>query len=164
MSIHYVSNTHLNILYLTLAKKLDIPILYLSKYINQNRQKYYELLNTTQQDLSKIKDYILFMVQGVYEMSDFTLNFINSFMQTMNEAGSLIKERCPKIYSQELVDHLFFDFYTKNEFLCEKLGITRNTSSKYLHELTQAGILIEEKVGKVKLYKNAFLYNLIRLW
>ena len=136
----------INILYLTLAKKLDIPILYLSKYINQNRRKYYELLNATQQDLSKIKDFIL--------------NFINSFMQTMNDASSLIKERCPKIYSQELVDHLFFDFYTKNEFLCEKLGITRNTSSKYLHELTQAGILIEEKVGKVKLYKNAFLYCL----
>ena len=52
----------------------------------------------------------------------------------------------------------------KNEFLCEKLGITRNTASKYLHELTEAGILVEEKVGKTKLYKNAFLYNLIRLW
>ena len=51
-----------------------------------------------------------------------------------------------------------------NEFLCEKLGITRNTASKYLHELTEAGILVEEKVGKTKLYKNAFLYNLIRLW
>ena len=154
----------INILYLTLAKKLDIPILYLSKYINQNRKKYYELLNKTQQDLSCIKDFILFMIQGVEEMSEFTLNFINSFMKTMNEASSLIKERCPKIYSQELVEHLFFDFYTKNEFLCDKLGITRNTSSKYLHELAEAGILIEEKVGKVKLYKNAFLYNLIKLW
>ena len=154
----------INILYLTLAKKLNIPILYLSKYINQNRAKYYELLNATQQDLSHIKDFILFMIQGIYEMSDFTLNFINSFMKTMNDASALIKERCPKIYSQELVEHLFFDFYTKNEFLCEKLKISRNTSSKYLHELTEAGILIEEKVGKIKLYKNAFLYNLIRLW
>ena len=82
----------------------------------------------------------------------------------MTDAYALIKERCPKIYSQELVEHLFYDFYTKNEFLCEKLGISRNTSSKYLHELTEAGILVEEKVGKTKLYKNAFLYNLIRLW
>lgn len=28
----------------------------------------------------------------------------------------------------------------------------------------EAGILIEEKIGKTKLYKNAFSYNLIKLW
>ena len=100
------------------------------------------------------------MIQGVYEMSEFTLNFI----KTMNEAGNLIKERCPKIYSQELIEHLFYDFYTKNEYLCEKLAVSRNTSSKYLHELSEAGILVEEKIGKTKLYKNAFIYNLIKLW
>ena len=75
-----------------------------------------------------------------------------------------VKEKCPKFYSQELIDHLFFDFYTKNEFLCKKLSITRNTASKYLHELTEAGILLEEKIGKHKIYKNGFLYNLIKLW
>ncbi len=154
----------LNILFLTLTKKLDIPILYLSKYINQNRTRYYEVLNATQENLDNIKDYLLFMIEGVYQMSEFTLNFIQSFMDTMNKASSLIKERCPKIYSQKLVEHLFYDFYTKNEYLCEKLGISRNTSSKYLHELAENGILIEEKIGKTKLYKNAFLYNLIKLW
>ena len=104
------------------------------------------------------------MIQGVCEMSEFTLNFINSFIKTMNDAAKLIKEKCPKIYSQKLLEHLFYDFYTKNEYLCEKLNISRNTSSKYLHELSEAGILIEEKIGKTKLYKNAFLYNLIRSW
>ena len=97
-------------------------------------------------------------------MSEFTLNFIHSFIETMNNASTLIKERCPKIYSQELVEHLFYDFYTKNEYLCEKLSISRNTSSKYLHEFAENGILIEERIGKTKLYKNAFLYSLIKLW
>ena len=154
----------LNILYLTLAKKIDLPILYLSKYINQNRSKYYECLNEVQEDINKLKTYLMFMIEGVYQMSEFTLKFIDSFMQTMNQASALVKEKCPKIYSQELMEHLFFDFYTKNDFLCEKLNITRNTASKYLHELTTAGILIEEKIGKNKIYKNAFLYNLIKLW
>ena len=97
-------------------------------------------------------------------MSAFTLKFINSFMSTMNQASALIKEKCPKVYSQELVEHLFYDFYTRNEFLCEKLGVSRNTASKYLKDLTESGVLIEEKVGKNKLYKNAFLYNLVRVW
>ncbi len=79
-------------------------------------------------------------------------------------ASALVKEKCLKFYSQELMEHLFFDFYTKNDFLCEKLNITRNTASKYLHELTTVGMLIEEKIGKNKIYKNAFLYNLIKVW
>ena len=32
------------------------------------------------------------MIQGVYEMSEFTLNFIHSFIKTMNDAGNLIKK------------------------------------------------------------------------
>ncbi len=154
----------INILYLTLSKKLDIPILYLSKYINRNRTKYYQLLNETQQDLSKIKNFLLFMIEGVSEMSDFTLNFINSFVDTMHTAAEVIKERCGKTYSPMLLEHLFYDFYTKNEYLCHKMDISRNTAGKYLRDLAQAGILIEEKIGKTKLYKNTFLYNLIKTW
>lgn len=154
----------LNILYLTLAKKIDLPILYLSKYINQNRNRYYECLNAVQEDINNLKEYLLFMIEGVLQMSESTLKFINSFTETMNQAKNLVKEKCPKLYSNELIEHLFFDFYTKNEYLCEKLNITRNTASKYLRELTEAGILLEEKIGKHKIYKNGFLYNLIKLW
>lgn len=154
----------LNILYLVLAKKIDLPILYLSKFINQNREVYYECLNDAQNDISKFKNYLMFMIEGVEKMSEFTLRFIKSFIETMNQAADIIKEKCPKLFSEELLEHIFYDFYTKNEFLCEKLKISRNTASKYLHELADAGVLIEEKVGKNKLYKNAFLYNLIKLW
>jgi len=37
----------LNILYLILWKKLDVPILFLSEYINKNKALYYSLLNRT---------------------------------------------------------------------------------------------------------------------
>ncbi|TEW77168.1 hypothetical protein E2488_00475 [Gramella jeungdoensis] len=36
----------LNILYLIINELLDIPILYLSSYINENKCEYYRLLNT----------------------------------------------------------------------------------------------------------------------
>lgn len=154
----------LNILYLTLSKKIDLPVLYLSKYINRNRSKYYACLNAVQSNMNNLKPYLLFMIDGVYEMSVFTLDFIHSFIKVMDFAENLIKEKLPKIYSQELVEHIFYDFYTKNEKICEKLGVSRNTSSKYLHELVDSGVLIEEKIGQNKIYKNAFLYDLIRQW
>ena len=104
------------------------------------------------------------MIRGVYEMSEFTLNFIHSFIKTMNDAGNLIKKTLSQDLFAGIDTYLFYNFYTKNEYLCEKLKISRNTSSKYLHQLSEAGILIEEKIGKTKLYKNAFSYNLIKLW
>ena len=61
------------------------------------------------------------------EMLDFTLIFINSFIKAMNDAANFIKEKCPKIYSQKQVEYLFYHFYTKNEYLCETLTISRNT-------------------------------------
>lgn len=154
----------LSILYLTLSGKIKLPILYLSKYINKNRTRYYECLNAVQLDINNLKSYLLFMIDGVYEMSKFTLEFIHSFLHIMEDADTIIKEQSPKIYSQELINHIFYDFYTKNEMICKKLGVTRNTASKYLHELTDSGILIEEKIGQNKIYKNAFLYELIKQW
>ena len=104
---------------------------------------------------------LIYIGQG---MSSFTINFIKLFRELMDDASNLIKEKCPKIYSHELVEYLFYDFYTKNEYLRNALDISRNTASKYLNELEEAGVLISEMVGKEKIFKNAYLYSLIEKW
>lgn len=154
----------LNVLYLILKERLTLPVLYLSKYINSNKDLYYECLNKTQKDLKNIKDYIIYMVNGVYETCIFTIDFIKKFNNVMEDCDSLIKQKAPKIYSKELVEYLFFDFYTKNEYFREKLLISRNTATKYLNELVDIGILSVENVGVEKLYKNNYLLELIKIW
>ena len=154
----------LNILYLVLSNKLSLPILYLSKYINENKSEYYSHLQNMSIDDKYFKDYLLFMLNGISDMSEYTINFINKMLNMMKEASVIIEEKCPKIYSKELVEYLFYDFYTKNEYIRNALSISRNTASKYLHMLVDAGILIEEKVGKETLFKNAYLYELIKSW
>lgn len=154
----------LNVLYLVLKNKISLPILYLSKYINSTKDRYYKHLYNIRLGNKYIKDYLLYMIEGVNEMSSFTIDFIKSFRNLMDDASELIKEKCPKIYSHELVEYLFYDFYTKNEYLRDALNISRNTASKYLNELEEAGVLVSEMVGKEKLFKNAFLYSLIEKW
>lgn len=154
----------LNVLYLVLKNKISLPILYLSKYINSTKDKYYKHLHNIELDDKYIKDYLLYMIKGVSEMSSFTIEFIKSFRKLMEDASELIKEKCPKIYSRELVEYLFYDFYTKNEYLRNSINISRNTASKYLNELEEAGVLISEMVGKEKIFKNAYLYSLIEKW
>ncbi len=154
----------LAVLYLVLKNKISLPILSLSKYINSTKDEYYQYLHNIRTDDKYVKDYLLYMIKGVEKMSSFTIDFIRSFSRLMDDASERIKEKCPKLYSHELVEYLFYDFYTKNEFLRNALNISRNTASKYLNELEEAGVLISETVGKEKIFKNAYLYSLIEKW
>jgi len=154
----------INILYLVMMSKLSMPILYLSKYINETKDKYYEYLHQMRENENTFKEYVLYFLDGIASTSDFTIHFIDGFSRQMRNAESEITLKCPKIYSHKLVQYLFFDFYTKNEYFRQSMGISRNTATSYLKELVKNGFLIEEKVGKEMLYKNAFLYDLMREW
>ena len=80
-----------------------------------------------QKDLSNYKKYIIYMLKAVNEMSQYTINFINKMLNCIDNAKNIVIEKLPKIYSQELIDYLFYDFYTKNEYLRNNLNISRNT-------------------------------------
>lgn len=154
----------LNVLYLVLQEKISLPILYLSKYINSTKEQYYKCLYNMRLDPSYIKDYLIYMINGIEKTSVFTLSFINKFRYAMENCKNIIKNKLPKIYSEELVEYLFYDFYTKNEYLRNRLSISRNTAGKYLQELENIGILTSEQIGKEKIYKNNYLFELIKEW
>ena len=61
--------------------------------------------------------------------------------KAMDNCRNLVKQNMPKIYSEELIEYLFYDFYTKNEYLRERLSISRNTAGKYLSELEELGVI-----------------------
>ena len=62
------------------------------------------------------------------------------------------------------IDNLSQSYILENEYVRDSLNISRNTASKYLHSLSEIGILMEEKVGKEIIYKNSYLYDLIKTW
>ena len=124
----------INILYLVFRKKLNLPILYLSKYINRTKKEYYHQLNQIRIDEKNIKGYFLYIINGIYETSVFTIDFIEHFNNKIKEAQELLQKQSPRIFSHELVNYLFHDCYTKNEYLRENIKISRNKASKYLKE------------------------------
>jgi len=151
----------LNVLYLVMNKKIDLPILYLSKYIIKNKKEYYDLLGKCNKDINRIEDFIIYMLKAVEETSVFTINFIKEVNKSYQITGEQMRKKIPKIYSKEMVDSIYFEFYTKNVFFQEYLGISRNTATTYLKRLVKEGFLIEEKVGKEVIYKNMALFNLV---
>lgn len=151
------------ILYLVINNLLDLPILYLSRYITQNKESYYRLLqNIRQTDYSveAWEQWILYMLKGVEETAEETLNLVNGISELMTECKNLIRSRLPKIYSHDLLNCLFFSPYTKVEHLETHLGISRPTATKYLAAIVKLGILEKKRVWRQNYYINTRLFNL----
>lgn len=152
----------LNILYLVLKEKINEPILYLSKYIVETKETYYELLKKCQEDIKHLEDFIIYILSGIEQTSVYTINLILNINAKLEESKTLMQKRLPDIYRYEIVVHLFSYMYTKNEFFREDLNISRATATKYLKLLEQEGFVISERVGKEVIYKNVQLLNLIK--
>lgn len=151
----------INILYLILKDLLDIPILYLSRYIITHKADYYRLLQEVRTE-NKWEEWILYMLEAVEQTSLETIELINNINDLMIKTQDKISQELPKIYSKDLIEILFTHPYTKIEFLVEKLNISRQTASKYLSELEAKGILETIQIKNSKYFINIDLFAMLK--
>ena len=140
---------------------IDIPILYLSSYIIENKPDYYRLLNQTNR-LGEWEEWILFMLQAVESTSIQTIEKINSIRQLLDKTIEKVQVNAPKIYKKELVELLFEQPYSKIEFVVNHLKVERKAASRYLKELENIGVLKSQKVGRETLYINKKLIEILK--
>ena len=88
------------------------------------------------------------------------LKLSDNIIDAMENTKKTLKNKLPKIYSKDLLELLFFEFYTKNEYIRNKLNISRQTATSYLKQLEEVGILSSEKIGKEIIYKNISLFKI----
>lgn len=151
----------LNILYLVLAELLDIPVLYLSQAIIQNKQQYYRLLRSVTED-GAWEPWVLFMLRAVEETSKFTCARIQAIRHLLEQTLEQARDILPNhVYSKELIELIFMHPYCKITHLVEHNIAKRVTASTYLAEMVKAGILEMRKVGKENVYVNIALMNLL---
>ncbi len=151
----------INILYLVLEGLVDMPILYLSRYIIRNKSDYYRLLNDVSFN-DGLNNWILFMLKGIEEISKETIKTIKNIENLMNKTKDVILDKKPKIYSNDLLEALFYHPYTKRIFIEEQLNISRPTATNYLKELENIGILTSQKIGKEVFYIHNELFDLFK--
>jgi len=151
----------INVLYLILNELLDLPILYLSSYIINHKKQYYEGLEMVRTK-NDWEGWIFYMLDSIEQTSKSTINLIKSIKELIDKEIENVKEKCPKIYSKELVESLFNQPYCRISTLETSLNITRFTASKYLKELENIGLLKGEKMGRDMLYINNPLFALLK--
>ncbi|HEZ0467847.1 TPA: Fic family protein [Neisseria meningitidis] len=151
----------LNSLLLIEKGLLDLPILYLSRYIIENRADYYRLLLgvTERQDW---ESWIIYILDGVVDTADWTVSKIDAIRRLFEQTRQHIRTHAQGIYTHELVNLLFEQPYTRIANL-EAAGIAkRQTASKYLKELSDIGVLQEIVIGRDKLFIHPRLMELLR--
>ncbi len=149
----------INLLYLVLEGLLDLPILYLSRYIIQHKGEYYRQLQALR-ETNDWEPWLLYMLEAVEQTSKETIILVHRIRDLMLDYKHRIRQQFPKVYSQDLINNLFRHPYTKIDFLVRDLDVTRKTASKYLEMLTQSGFLAKAKIATTNYYMNPPLFEL----
>lgn len=153
-----------NILYLVTSGLLDLPILYLSRYITHNKAEYYERIqairNATGDNSAQWEAWILYMLRGVEQTAEETIALVKNIGKLMTEYKNIIRPAFGGKYSHELLNGLFYHPYTKIGHLEGNMQVSRQTAAKYLDRLASLGLLQKERMGKENYYINTRLMEL----
>ena len=149
----------LNVLYLTRTGLLDIPILYLSRYITRTKSDYYRLLQSVR-DEGDWEGWLVYVLEGVANTAKATLELVEGLRTLMADYKHRIRRDLKKIYSQDLLNNLFRHPYTRIEYVMHDLGVSRPTATKYLDQLAEAGFVTKHQAGRNNYYINSPLLAL----
>ncbi|MEI6972120.1 MAG: Fic family protein [bacterium] len=149
----------LNILYLVANGLLDLPVLYLSRFIIQNKPDYYRLLQAVR-DRAAWEEWLLFMLEGVAVTSRQAIELIVRIREMMLDYKHRIRKQFPRLYSQDLLNNLFRHPYTKIAIVQADLSVSRLTAARYLDQLAHAGYLEKRRYGRTNYYLNTPLVDL----
>ena len=138
------------ILYLVLTQRLELPILFLSKYILENRDEYYAKLRAVTEE-AKWGEWVIYILEGVDAQAQETKKNILQIKALIARYKEVAHRDGTKITPQ-MLDYLFSNPFYSQKSMAENLGVHRNTAAKYFQELEDAKI-----VKKFK-YKQGYVY------
>jgi len=150
----------LNVLYLVKVGLLDSPVLYLSRYINQNKADYYRLLQLVRTE-GAWESWVLWMLEGVEQTSRQTTRLVHAIRALMQTYKARIRNELPRIYSQDLLNNIFSHPYSKIAFVERDLGVSRLTATRYLDQLAGIGVMQKVRFGRDNYYINHALMDLL---
>lgn len=150
----------LNLLMMQREGLLDLPVLYLSRYITSTKSQYYQLLQSTRETRDWV-DWCIYIVKGVAITAKNEIRLVKNLRDLMQATKHRLRDELPKIYSQELLNNLFRYPYTKIEFVEKDLGVSRITAAKHLDTLAKAGFVEKKKIGRTNFYINQPLFKLL---
>lgn len=150
----------LNILYLIESGLLELPVLYLSRHIINNKPDYYSLLQAVTVN-QNWEDWICYVLGGILETANWTTSKIRAIRNSMIATAEFIRSALPSIYSREIIDLIFMQPYSRISNVVDAGLAKRQTASTYLKQLSDVHVLAEVKAGREKLFIHPALIRLL---
>jgi len=150
----------LNSLFLIEQNLLTLPILYLSRYIIATKSDYYRLLLDVTQ-VNAWEPWVLYMLKGIEETALWTTAKIAAIRSLATATADQVRNTHPKIYSRGLIDVIFEQPYCRISNLTDAGIAKRQSASRYLKLLVEAGVLEEVRIGREKIFINTRLMDLL---
>lgn len=149
-----------NINILTQKELLDMPILFLSKYIIDHKSEYYSLLaGVTQRGLWK--QWIIYMLKAVEVTANLTFNKINDILSAKDSILDAIATETKIRKPELLVNMLFMQPLTKVNHLTKAKIYAEGTARNYLNRLCELSILEKRTISGHHYYLNLELYRIL---
>ena len=149
------------ILQLIMNGLLEIPILFLSRFIIENKAQYYRSLRTVTEH-GDWEGWSLYMLEAIEQTAHATTQKILAIHDLLADTLEKAKAVLPKpVFSKELIELIFEQPYCKIRFL-EQRGIAKRlTATKYLRSLEKAGLVVPVRKGKELIFVNHHLWRLL---
>lgn len=141
----------LMVLHLVLSECLDLPILFLSGYINQHRSDYYRLLRAVS-SRGEWKPWILFILDAIETQAVSTTATIDAMLHLQRAMEARMRPIRPALPVKELVEYLFSTPFYSRRHLSERLKRHPNSALKYLNLLEEHGLLTSFTVKREKVF------------
>ncbi len=149
-----------NINLLTQKGLLDLPILFLSRYIIDHKSDYYSLLAGVTQR-GRWSEWILFMLRAVEVTSHLTFQKINDILEAREGIMESIHSDTKIRKAEQLVQMIFTQPLTKVSHLTDARIYAEGTARNYLNELCDLGILEKRTISGHHYYLNLELYRIL---
>ena len=150
----------LNSLYLVSQGLIGQPVLYLSRAIIEDKDRYYRLLHDVTAQ-GAWAQWIEFMLECVERTATWTTEKVRAIRLLQAHTSRVVQDRCQAAYSHELVSLLFERPYLRIGDIVDAGLAKRQTAATYARALVAAGILEERAAGQAKLFVNTRLMRLL---
>ena len=150
----------LNILLLMQAGLLHHPVLYLSRYIIENKADYYRLLLAVTES-GAWEEWILFILEGIRQTSLSTVEKIDAIHEIEAATLEIIRAVTTGGANADLLSVLFEQPYCRIASVMTRCKVSRPTATGWLNSLVEAGTLIDVRVGRERLFVNTSFFDLL---
>lgn len=150
----------LNVLMLVDADILSLPVLFLSRYIIDNKDAYYSLLLEVTTD-GRWEEWILYLLEGLRETAIATLHKIDAITEVQDRVHTAVRDVMPGGANADLLGVLFEQPYCRIKNVMERCGVSRPTATHWLNELVRAEVLRDVKAGRERLFINTAYFDVL---